>query len=209
MNSETVPLVWMGLAFGVAAILALAVLTTLGFDTQSLGAALRVTARWSFLLFWLAYAGGPSAALFGQSFVPLARSGRTLGLAFAAAHLVHVGLVVWLYRISAKPPLSDSLFAFFALGLVCIYTLAILSFGGLSQALGPRWWRRVRFVAMNYILLAFARDFVPAGIHSASLAKGYAHFVAYAPFAALSIAAPLLAIAAAARRRQPERHAVA
>jgi hypothetical protein len=62
---------------------------------------------------------------------------------------------------------------------------------------------------MNYRLLAFAHDFVPAGIHSAAGSKGHAYFAAYAPFAAMAIAAPLLPVAAAARRRQRERHAVA
>src|SRR5580700_5225916 len=58
---------------------------------EKLGMALRATARWSFVLFWLASAGGALASLFGSAFQPLARRGRDLGLAFASAHLVHVG----------------------------------------------------------------------------------------------------------------------
>jgi hypothetical protein len=58
--------------------------------------ALRMTARWSFLLFWVAYAGGALATLFGPALAPLSGRGREFGLAFAAAHLVHIGLVIWL-----------------------------------------------------------------------------------------------------------------
>jgi len=60
---------------------------------EKLGVALRATARWSFLLFWLAYAGGALATLFGPKFQALAHRGRDFGLSFASAHLVHLGLV--------------------------------------------------------------------------------------------------------------------
>jgi hypothetical protein len=82
------------------------------------------------LLFWPALAAGQMVAPFGRT---LAR--RDFGLTSAAAHLVQVGLAVWLYRISSKPPLSDPLFAFFAMGLVCIYTLTILSSEGCRKRL--------------------------------------------------------------------------
>jgi hypothetical protein len=45
--------------------------------------ALRVTARGSFVLFWLAYAAGAMATLWGPPFTGLARHGREFGLAFA------------------------------------------------------------------------------------------------------------------------------
>jgi hypothetical protein len=196
----------MGVAFAVAAALAIGVLGATGADPKAIGPALRVTARWSFLLFWLAYTVGPMAVLFGRAFAPLARRGREFGLAFAAAHLVHIGLLVWLYRVSPRPPLSMPVFVFFSVGIFCTYLLAVLSFGGLSQALGPRLWRVVRLVGMNYILLAFARDFVPPMLHPD---PGFARLVAYGPFALLSVAAPLLYLAAAARRRPGAGHAAA
>jgi hypothetical protein len=36
----------------------------------------------------------------------LALHARDFGLAFASAHLAHVGLVAWLYYIAVDPPLS-------------------------------------------------------------------------------------------------------
>ena len=139
------------------------------------------------------------------------RRGREFGLAFAAAHLVHLGLVVWLYRVSGHVPLSGSMFVFvfFTIGIVWTYLLAALSFGGLSRALGPRPWRLLRFLGMNYILLAFARDFVPPVIHSGIVHQEFWQSVSYAPFAAMSVAAPLLCLAAAGHRRWGMRHATA
>jgi hypothetical protein len=204
-----VPLI--GLAFGVALALAAAVLALVGSDSRGIGTALRLTARWSFLWFWMAYAGGATAALFGPALAPLAGRGREFGLAFAAAQLVHVGLVVWLYRVSGHVPLSGSLFVFlfFTIGIVWTYLLAALSFGGLSRALGPQLWRLLRRLGMNYILLAFARDFVPPVIHSGFAYQDFSQSVLYVPFAAMSVAAPLLCLAAAAHRRWGMRHATA
>lgn len=196
MNPSPIPLRSMGAAFGVGLVLAgFAVLASHG---SGIGLGLRLTARWSFLLFWMAYAGGALAALSGW---PAARRGREFGLAFAAAHLVHVGLVVWLYQVAATPPLPPWLLVFFAAGIVWTYLLAALSFGGLVRALGPKYWRLLRFVGMNYILLAFARDFVLAALHAGSARHPAWNMVEYLPFAALCIAAPLLCCAAAMQRR--------
>ena len=183
------------MAFAVALALAAAVFATRGLDIVQ---ALRMTARWSFLLFWLAYTGGALAALFGPTFGPLAARGRDLGLAYASAQLVHLGLVIWLFQISSSPPLSGGLYYFFVLAVVLTYLLAIFSFGGLSKTLGSKGWRALRIVGLNYILLAFARDFVPAFHGIAD--HGASHFVSYAPFAAMCIAAPILVLTAAAHR---------
>ncbi|HWM62145.1 MAG TPA: hypothetical protein VNN98_08325, partial [Rhizomicrobium sp.] len=99
--------IWMGTAFAIALAITVTVLVLRGTDNKSIRLALELTARWSFLLFWLTYAGGALATLFGWAF--LAGRGREFGLAFAAAHLVHIGLVVWLYQISIKAPLGFGL----------------------------------------------------------------------------------------------------
>jgi hypothetical protein len=200
MKRKSTPTFWMAMAFGVALGLAAAVLAINGTDKKSLLIALQLTARWSFLLFWMAYAGGAMAALFGPAFEPLARRGRECGLAYAAAMLIHVGLVLWLFLMTFRPPLSGEGLIFFSIGIVWTYLMAIVSFGDLATALGSRGWRTLRFVGINYILLAFTVDFVPATIH------GVAHYdvrrlFAYGPFAAMSFAAPFLVLAAAAHRR--------
>ena len=187
---------WMGTAFGIALAMAAIVLGFNGPDNKSVRLALEMTARWSFLLFLFAYAGHALAAVFGWT--ALKGRGREFGLSFASAHLVHVGLVIWLGMILGKVPLSGGLLLFFLVGLFFTYLLAFLSFGGV-KALGPA-WPPLRFVAMNYILIAFGRDFVLPVIHPKPTQYNLAHFIAYAPFAALSIAAPLLVLAVWLRR---------
>jgi hypothetical protein len=186
----------MGTAFAVALAIAAIVLGLNGPDNKSVRLALELTARWSFLLFFLAYAGNALAALFGWQ--ALGGRARQFGLSFASAHLVHVALVIWLGTIMGKVPLSGGLLLFFLIALFFTYLLAALSFGGV-KALGPA-WPPLRFVAMNFILIAFGRDFVLPVIHPKPAQYNWAHFIAYAPFAALSVAAPLLVLAVMYRR---------
>lgn len=184
---------WIGAALGVALLATCLVLGLAGAGEKPTRLALEITARWSFLLFWLAYAGNALAQLTGWR--PVGGHGREFGLSFAAAHLVHVGLVVWLSFLLGRIALTGGLLIFFLVGLFFVYLLAALSFGG-AKAMGPRAWRIVRFVGMNYILIAFARDFLLPMIHPKPAQHTMAHFLAYAPFAVMSVAAPLLTLAA-------------
>ena len=188
--------VWMGTAFAIALMIAVMVLVLRGADNSGTRLALELTARWSFLLFWLAYAGHAAAQLFGVR--SLAGHGREFGLAFAAAHLVHIGLIVWLGTILGRVPLSGGLLLFFLIALFATYLLMGLSFGG-TKALGAA-WPPLRFVAMNYILIAFARDFVLPVLHPKPSQTNLGHYLFYVPFMVLSLAAPLLTIFASRRK---------
>ncbi len=185
--------VWMGSAFCVALVLAALALAALGPGVHGTVLALKVTARFSFLLFWLAYAAGAMTALFGPAFEPLKRRGREFGLAFASAHLVHLGLVAWITYIGDAP--SRGVFLFFGVAALWTYLLALLSIPRLQKALGSKGWWYLRVVGLNYIALAFARDFL-----------GYPQFgsfkylLGYLPFAALSVVGPLLCLAAFVQR---------
>ncbi|MBV8360991.1 MAG: hypothetical protein JO189_24110 [Deltaproteobacteria bacterium] len=194
------PTLWMGLAFGLGLAMATGVFAIKGTDEGAVRLALRVTARWSFVLFWFAYTGSAMTTLFGPAFAWLGRRGREFGLAYAAAQLIHVGLVAWLFQILSRLPLSGRLLFLFTVAIVWTYLLAFLSFGGLGEALGPRGWRTLRIVALNYILFAFATDFVPAVFRSSHARYGVWLLVGYVPFAMMSLAAPVLVLAASARR---------
>ncbi len=150
--------VWMIGALGGALALAGAVLADYGTGLDGIGQAVRYTARWSFLFFWLSYAGGAMAILFGSAFAGLARSARNLGLAFAAALQVHIGLVVWLGVVIGQIPLQGGLLLFFLVALFFSYLLALLSFGVGMRRLG-RLWRP---------LLVLAHD-----VHSDRLRPGF------------------------------------
>jgi hypothetical protein len=200
MKSKSISLSWIGTAFVVSFALAAAVIVTHGTDLDSLKLGLRVTARWSFLFFWIAYTGKALTTLFGPVLAPLGR-GRDFGLAYAAAMLSHVVILVWMYLITSHAPLAGNALILFVVGIIFTYLLAVLSFGRLAEALGPVGWRALRFVGLNYILFAFSVDFVPALFHPGSSHPGVLRFVSYAPFAAMCIVAPLLVIAASAHRR--------
>jgi hypothetical protein len=156
--------------------------------------ALQATARWSFILFWLATVAGPLRTLFGPAFKPLAQRARDLGLCYAAAHLVHLGLVLWMYLVSA-PDLSRQLVIFLGAGIFWTYLLAALSFEAVRGAVGVRVARVLRIIGVEYISLVFFVDFNKDPLGSP------ARIAYYAPFLALTVAGPLLRLAALAKRR--------
>ncbi len=197
-------LVWMIGASAGALALAGVVLADYGTGPDGIGQAVRYTARWSFLFFWLSYAGGALAGLFPSAFAGLARRARPLGLAFAAALQVHIGLVVWLGVATGEIPLGGGLLWFFLAALFCSYLLVLLSFGVGTRNLG-RLWRPLLFVATTYILIAFGRDFVLGALDPDMRYWRYA--AEYAPFALLSLIAVPLRLAALVRRRVGERSA--
>jgi hypothetical protein len=187
MRSRPAADLWMGLAFGAALVLAAVVLAVLGAGERGTNAALAATARLSFLLFWAAYTGSALMALFGATFQPLKLRAREFGLAFASAHLVHIGLVGWLCWIGVVPAVS--VFVFFGVALIFTYVLALFSIGNLQQVLGPRWWWLLRTVGMNYIAYAFFVDFLRYPLHGIKL-------VEYLPFVILAIVGPFLRLTA-------------
>lgn len=180
---------WMGIAFALACGAAAASLAIWGLQAKGIEAALRVTARLSFLLFWPAYIGSPLTALFGPRFLPLKQRGRELGLAFASAQLVHAALVAWLCMIGAAPGLGT--FLIFGTALAFVYLLALFSVQGVRQRFGPWAWRVLRVVGMNCIAFAFMLDFLRG--HPLSR---LGDLIAYGPFLALSSAGLLLNLAA-------------
>jgi hypothetical protein len=189
---------WMAAAFLVCLILAATVLAVFGTGENGIALALRVTARWCFLLFWPAYAAGAMGKLFGARFAVLAGYGREFGLAFAAALLVHVGLVLWVIYIAAD---QRSLMIFFWVGVLCTYALALSSSPLLRKALGPFLWRTLCTVALEYIALVFAVDFILEPLRQAGGAEKYP--LSYLPFAATLVGGVGLRLAAFARRAGP------
>jgi hypothetical protein len=198
--------VWIVGALCGALVLAAAAVADKGTGPDGLGLGIRLTARWAFLLFWLSYCGGAMATLFGSAFVGLARQARALGLAFAAALLVHIGFVVWLGVIIGQIPLQGGVLWFFLVALFFACLLALLSFGIGIRRLGPL-WRPLLFIATTYILIAFARDFLLGALDLKTQQWLYA--AEYLPFALLSLIAIPLRIAAFLRQRFGWRSATA
>lgn len=184
---------WMLLAFTVAALLAIEIRLTHG-PRERMDTALRATARWSFVLFWLATCGGALRTLFGARFKPLAVHARDLGLSFASAHLVHLALVMWMYGV-ADPHLSARTVIVFGIGALWTYLLALLSFTETSSWFGVRTARILRLIGVEYITVVFFIDF-----NKDAFGGGLSRSAYYAPFLILAAAGPLLRVAAAIRR---------
>jgi len=192
MQSRPSSAPWIGAALAANLILAAIILLLRGADAHGTENALQMTARVSFLWFWVAYAGGALVTLFGPTFLPFKQHAREFGLAFAAALLVHLMLVSWLCWIGEAP--AAGVFLFFGSAASVTYLLAAFSFGNLHAVLGAWGWQLFRIVGMNFILYAFFVDFVHP-IHG-----GILHLAAYLPFAVMVVLAPLLRLAAWAMR---------
>jgi hypothetical protein len=188
---------WIAVPFAVALAIVIAVRLGAG-PGDRVGGALRATARWSFTLFWLATVGRALATLFGGRFQALAAHARDLGLSYASAHLAHLGLVVWIYVYAMVhgtdvPPRNSLIF--FGIGVFWTYLLVLLSFKPFAAKLSARTCRILRTIGVEYIALAFFVDFL-----NSPFQHGFAHIASYAPFVVLSVAGPLLRLAAAAKR---------
>ena len=103
-------------------------------------------------------------------------------------HIRHIrGLVATLCLAGRPPPLRT--FVIFGAAAACTYLLALLSIRRVREALPANVWPTIRFVAMNYILLAFILDFERRAYSPTEVVK-------YLPFLALAICAPVLRLAA-------------
>jgi hypothetical protein len=187
--------IWMGLAALAALALAGGTLGTLGAGKTGVEAALRLTARLGFLLFWPSYAASGLATLFGERWRPLGRYARVLGMAFAAVLAVHLTLVAWFLWIGAALPLST--FVIFGAGAICAYTLLLLSVDQVRRAMSLPAWRLVQTIGTNYILFAFAYDFLrPQPLSATSFV------VLYLPFDILVFLGPVLRLLAWMKKRR-------
>lgn len=175
------PWLWMVASFLVAAALVVPAI----FSHQGAGLALRITARWSFLLFWLAYSGPAIATIGGPRFDGLARFRRELGLSFASAQLIHVLLILWA-RVGSG-------MIFFWVGILCTYLLALFSIPRVQDILGRRLWRIFLSIALNYIALVFAADFILLPLEAGGFGK---YPLTYVPFALLVVGGVALRITA-------------
>ncbi len=157
MDVRRNPWSWMAGAFCTSLTLAASIVAIFGIE-RGVPIALAATARLAFLMFWPAYAGGALTSLFGNIFSPVGDHAPDLGLAFAGALLVHLGLVAYLCARGHAPGIGT--FVVFGVAAAFTYLLALLSIRRVRQALPQKLWPPIRFVAMNYIALAFLDDFI-------------------------------------------------
>jgi hypothetical protein len=191
---------WIAGAFGAGIAVTAIAVGAYGPHYRAVVAAVRGSARVAFLFFWLAYAGGALATLFGDTFARLALRRREFGLAFAAALAVHLSLVAVLFRVSSHQPISNTLIAYFGAGAVYTYLLAAGSIERVRRAVPQRAWRIIGGIGMEYILFLFILDLV---VHP--IRDGFGSPLDYAPFSLLAVVAPVLRWAAVLQRRRTTR----
>ncbi len=187
MDVRRNPWSWMAAAFCASLTLAASIVAIFGID-RGVPIALAATARLAFLMFWPAYAGRALTSLFGNIFSPVRDHAPDLGLAFAGALLAHLGLVAYLCARGHAPGIGT--FVIFGGAAGFTYLLAVLSIRRVRQALPQKLWPPIRFVAMNYIALAFLDDFIKLPLGD------WRSIVRYLPFATLAVAGPALKLAA-------------
>jgi hypothetical protein len=178
---------WMLGAFVPSMLIGWMTLRVAGTSAPGTVLALQLTARWAYLFFWPTYAGSALVAIFGRRFALIARRGRELGLAFAAAMLPHVALVAWIFYESPTPPMSRAKAVYFSVALVFAYLLALLSIKRVGAKLSPTLNHKIRLIGVEYIALAFLRDFLGVPTHATAM-----QWMAYLPFIALAVMAGLL-----------------
>ena len=184
----------MGAAFAGALACAVLAIILRGPGLSGVGIGLRLTARFSYIFFWLAYVGGALASLFGPSFLIIGRRAREFGLAFASAQLVHVGLVAWIAWLSQPEPLTDAVMPFFAIAIIWTYLLAALSTNYGRRLFSPNMLNILLTIGSEYIALTFFTDFV-------ILPKYPIQYPAlYIPFWIMLLVGPLLRVASLAKK---------
>jgi len=184
---------WMAGALIVALAIVLIVRTVAAPGARVSGA-LQATARWSFILFWCAYAGNALAVVFGPRFQAIAHRCRDFALAYASAHLAHIGMVAWM-MLTSDTPFGRFELIFFGTAIFWTYLLALLSIKTLAARLDPKLLRTLRTIGVEYIALVFL-----AGFARNPFQGGIVNLVIYLPFLALAIAGPLLRFAAVVKR---------
>lgn len=183
------------LIWAVAVVLALTVLGAEGSEYSGTWLNLKLTARWSFLVFLLVYVARPAHQLWRTPLTKqlLARR-RLIGLGFALAHYTHLTLILYLFSLAApgemplmstgKPmalivPIGGT-FAY-----VLITAMFITSFNrpkDWMRRLHPKAWKWLHRFGIHYFMFIFTLDWIE-GLAIKTPAW------AYLPFLFLSLAA--------------------
>lgn len=169
------------------------------YDATPWQLAARYTARLAFLLFLPVYVASswhrlaPSAATRW-----LMRRRRSLGLAFATAHVVHLGALT-MFQVTSRGMPDLVTMGVGGGAFVVLFAMVATSNDAAVRRLGGRRWQRLHRFGMHYLWFVFAFSY------AGRVAAGMWSFV---PLVGLAVAALALRIVAArsrARARRPAR----
>jgi hypothetical protein len=188
------------LLWGVAMALALGVLAAAGSEYSGTWLNLKLTARWSFLIFLLVYIARPAHQFWRTALTQqlLARR-RLLGIAFALAHFTHLSLILYLFSLAAPgemplmstgKPMALAIPIGGTLAYVLIAAMLVTSFNGPKEwmrRLHPKAWKWLHRAGIHYFMFIFTLDWIEG-----LAIKNPWWF--YAPFLAASLAVIALRI---------------
>lgn len=154
------PVIVLGATVTAIAVGALGFLAGGGWTHEGALMATRLTARFSFPIFLLAWSASALAALFpGGWRTALLRRRRAAGLSFAAAHGVHLGFIV-IAALAFRHPLNPVTVYAGGFVYVLIAAMAATSNSASVKALGAPRWKLLHTIGGVAILLVFTNSYV-------------------------------------------------
>ena len=163
-----------------------------GWTREGVLSGTRITARWAFPWFVLAWSASSLAQVWpGGWRALLLRRRRAVGLGFAAIHFVHLGFIIAAVgQFGETRPLFVYLLGGGAYAMLA--AMALTSHDAAQRWMGMAGWRLLHSVGGWWIFLVFANSYAGRLATNPALA---------APAVALIVAALALRIAAALKRR--------
>lgn len=133
-----------------------------GVNDGNLVLLLKLTARLSFMIYLVIFIARPLRQLITSNLTRwLVRERRSLGIAFASMHTVHLGLIAM--RFSELPlferPLIGTIFG--ATAYTLMYLMLLTSFDAPARAIGPKNWKRLHKTGLYFIGFVFIATLLP------------------------------------------------
>lgn len=179
---------------GASAAIAALMVARHGREETGVRNALRVTGRFSQVLFCLAFSASAMHRLRpGTLTRALLRRRRQVGLAMAASHAVHLLAILRLYQLrrGGPPPVAPAVVVVGGVGYALLTAMSATSNGPAVRWLGPRRWKRLHTFGGWYLFGVFSFDAINGCLNKGRNAK------VYGPLAALLVAVAALRRAAA------------
>ena len=133
-----------------------------GADDAHLVSLLTLTARIAFMIYLLIFVARPLRQLMPNDLTKwLLSERRSLGIAFAAVHTVHLGLIFTRHDIESllDRPLIGT--AVGATAYLLMYLMLLTSFDAPARRLGPKNWRRLHKTGLYFIGFVFFATLLP------------------------------------------------
>lgn len=137
-------------------------LNAAGASDDNLNIVLRLTARLSFMIYLVIFVARPLRQLIITGTTRwLLRERRSLGIAFATMHSIHLGLIAYRYNTIPDIDFQASGSVPGMLAYTFIYLMLITSFDAPTRALGPKLWRLLHKTGLYFIGLIFVATLLP------------------------------------------------